>query len=149
MGRLRARGGPDPTARHGSFPTTADLGLWASASSPSGLFGALGTGLFAILADLRCVRIRESRTVEAEGPDGPALVVAFLSRLLLESADGFLARRVVARAYGRPPRRVVATLLGEPADPARHRLHIEVKAATFHRLEIGYRPPRARVILGI
>jgi SHS2 domain-containing protein len=137
-------------ARYGSFPTTADVGLWARADTASGLFGALGTGLFALMTDLRRIRPAEERTVSASAADPSGLVVAFLTELLLlEQTEGFVGRKVRARTVGTPPTAVLADVLGERLDATRHARRKEIKAVTLHRLEIGFDPPRARVILDI
>jgi SHS2 domain-containing protein len=133
-----------------SFPTTADVGLAASAPTVSGLFEALGVGLFALMTDLRKVRPLEERVVSASAPDPEGLVVAYLTELInLEQDDGFVGRAIEARAIGRPPTAILATVRGERLDEARHVRRKEVKAVTLHRLTVGLDPPRARVILDI
>jgi SHS2 domain-containing protein len=136
--------------RWGSFPTTADVGIWARGPDAAGLLEALGLGLFALMTDLRAVRPREERAVSASGHDGPELVVAFLTELIrLHADDGFLVRAIEARTVGSPPTSVVAALRGEPFDPARHPARTEVKAATLHRLVFDPAGGRARVIVDI
>ncbi|MCI4322379.1 MAG: archease [Thermoplasmata archaeon] len=138
-----------PGTRWGSFPTTADTGLWARSSSLDGLFGGLGTGLFAAMTDLRKVTPRQVRPVRARGSGVSGLVVAFLSELIvLEDSERFVARRVVAHVSG-GNRSVAARAYGEPWDAARHERRKEVKAVTMHRLRVSVAPPRARVILDI
>ncbi|HEV2428719.1 MAG TPA: archease [Thermoplasmata archaeon] len=135
---------------YGSFPTTADVGVWARAPTPSKLFEALGKGLFSLMTDLRSVRPTEERAVSASGNDPTELVVAFLSQLLLlEQLEGFVGRSIRAQAVGDPPTAVLATVEGERIDPARHPRKKEVKAITLHRLEVGFDPPRARVIVDL
>jgi SHS2 domain-containing protein len=139
-----------PELRYGSFPTTADVGLWARGHSASDLFSALGVGLFALTTDLRRVRLRDQRTVRASADDPAALVVAFLNELIgLSQSEGFLGRRVRAHTVGTPPTAVLATVEGESFDPARHSSRMEVKAATFHHLELDLTRYRARVIVDI
>ncbi|HEV2165900.1 MAG TPA: archease [Thermoplasmata archaeon] len=136
--------------RHGSFPTTADVGIWANAPTPSGLFEGLGLALFGVMTDLRKVRPVETRNVDASGGDLASLVVAYLTELLLlEQADGFVGRRIEARTLGKPPTAVLATVLGERLDEARHVRRKEVKAVTLHRLSVELDPPSARAILDI
>jgi SHS2 domain-containing protein len=136
--------------RWGNFPTTADTGIWARSPTVSGLFGGLGTGLFAVMTDLRKVVPREVRTVRATGRDPNSLLVSFLSELVaLEDTDRFVARRVVARVVFGPSPTATGTAFGEPWDAARHLRRKEVKAVTLHGLAVHLRPPRARVILDI
>jgi SHS2 domain-containing protein len=135
--------------RWGTFPTTADMGLWARSSTAEGLFSGLGTGLFAVMTDLRRVRPREVRTVRASAPDPPRLAVAFLSQLiLLEDSEQFVGRRVEAR-LDRDRTTVEAEVRGEPWDGERHSRKIDVKAVTLHGLAVSLDPPSARVILDI
>lgn len=136
--------------RWGSFPTTADLGITASAATLPGLYEALALGLFAVQTDLRKVRPRTERVVTATGDDPGALAVAFLTQLLLlEQTDGFLVRDVHARPVGDPPTSILATVRGEPFDAARHSSKIEVKAVTMHALSVDLARRKARVILDI
>jgi SHS2 domain-containing protein len=144
----------DPSAgrsrRWGSFPTTADEGIWASGGSPPELFEALGMGLFALITDLRTVQPREERTVSARGADLSSLVVAYLTELLLlQQTEGFLAREVRVRLGGSPPTSITATARGEPLDAKRHPRRKEVKAVTFHGLVVDLGRGRARVIVDI
>ncbi|HYA70456.1 MAG TPA: archease [Thermoplasmata archaeon] len=136
--------------RWGSFPTTADVGIWATGANPAALFEALGLGLFALMTDLRKVRRTEERAVSASGADPAELVVAFLTELIvLQQTDGFLARDIRARPIGNPPTALVASVSGEPFDPKRHSARIEVKAVTLHGLVFDAARGRARVIVDI
>ncbi len=88
--------------------------------------------------------------MSASGEDPTSLVVAYLSQLLLlQQEESFLVREIRARPLGEPPTAVVASVRGEPFDPARHPARIEVKAITFHDLEIDLKRGRARVIVDI
>ena len=136
--------------RWGSFPTTADMGVRASAPTTAGLYEALGLGLFALITDLRTVRPSEGRVVTASADDPAALAVAFLSQLLLlEQTEGFLVRDLHVRPVGSPPTSILATARGETFDAARHPARIEVKAVTLHRLVVDLARGRARVIVDI
>jgi len=136
--------------RWGSFPTTADVGVWATGPTTAALFEALGLGLFALMTDLRKVRPREERAVSASGGDPTELVVAFLTELLvLEQTEGFVARDIRARPVGDPPTAIVASVSGERFDPLRHSSRTEVKAVTYHDLVFDPTDGRARVIVDI
>jgi SHS2 domain-containing protein len=145
MGSSRVAAG----TRWGTFPTTADMGLWARSTTPDGLFSGLGMGLFAVMTDLRRVRPREVRTVRARAPDPARLAVAYLSELvLLEDSERFVGRRVGARLNSSHTS-VEAEVRGEPWDTERHPRKIDVKAVTLHGLAVSFDPPSARVILDI
>jgi SHS2 domain-containing protein len=136
--------------RWGSFPTTADTGVWARSTTVDGLFGALATAMFGVMTDLRRVVPREVRTVRASGPDANALLVAFLSAwIALEDTERFVARRVTARVTLGASPTATGEAYGEPWDPTRHERRKEVKAVTLHELAVHTRPPSARVILDI
>ncbi|MCI4344234.1 MAG: archease [Thermoplasmata archaeon] len=142
--------GPRPRVRYGSFPTTADVGIWARAPDPNALFEGMGRALFALMTDLRTVRPREERAVSASASDPPALLVAFLNQLVqLHDTEGFVARTVEVRLVGAPPSALVASLRGETFDPARHPSHEQVKAVTWHDLQVDLVAGSARAIVDI
>jgi SHS2 domain-containing protein len=102
------------------------------------------------MTDLRKVRPREERAVSASGEDPTALVVAFLTELLvLEQTDGFIGREIRAHPVGDPPTAIVASVSGERFDPDRHTSRTEVKAVTLHGLVFDPVRGRARVIVDI
>jgi SHS2 domain-containing protein len=146
-----AGGGRRAKARRwGSFPTTADVGVWATGPNRAALFEALGLGLFALMTDLRRVRPLTERVVSASGSDPTSLVAAYLNELvLLQQTEGFIAREIRARPVGDPPTAIVASLAGEIFDRSRHPVRKEVKAVTLHGLTIDLELGRARVIVDI
>jgi SHS2 domain-containing protein len=147
---VASQGRPTARRRWGPFPTTADVGIWARASDPEGLFEALGLGLTALAVDLRTLRAHELQTLRVSSSDLPGLTVSFLSELIVrQQVDGFFARRIEVRFAPSPAWAIDARLYGERFDPDRHTLRIEVKAVTFHRLTIDLQRPRARVIVDI
>jgi SHS2 domain-containing protein len=145
-----SRGPRARTRRWGRFPTTADVGIWATGPTNAALFEALGLGLFALITERRRVRAVAERAVSASASDPSALVVAYLGELLLlHASDGFVAREIRAQPVGDPPTAILATVAGEPFDPGRHSAGTEVKAVTYHDLVIDLARGRARVIVDI
>ena len=136
--------------RHWTFGTTADMGIGAEAPTVDGLYAEMGRALFSVMTDLSQIRPRVVRSLEVEATDPAGLLVAFLSELLFlrDSEDLALGEFSVQVTLQRPLR-LQATVRGEPWDPARHPRHIEVKAITFHQVEIDLAEPRARVIIDI
>ncbi len=139
-----------PARRWGTFPTTADIGVWARGPDAASLLEGLGLALYAILVEPKGVRPRETRTVRARGADPAELTVAFLTELLLlQETEGFLGRRISATTSGTPVTSVVARVEGERFDPERHRSRTEVKAITYHDLRFDPAAGSARVIVDL
>jgi SHS2 domain-containing protein len=126
------------------------MGIWACGRTASELYEGLGLGLFALITDLRSVRPLEPRVVRASATDASALVVAWLGELLLlQQTEGFLVREIRAKLVGSPPTSLLATVRGEPFDSERHSRGTEVKAITFHAMQLDLTRGRARVIVDI
>lgn len=114
---------------------TADVGIIAYGRSLEELFANAARGMMSFLIDFSSVRLIEQRTVSADADDREGLLIAWLNELLvLLNADGFVPGRFTVRDL--TPTRLRADVAGEPVDPARHRFHLDVKAATYHNLEI-------------
>ncbi len=117
------------------FDHTADLGVEITGASQEEVYAGAAGALFDLLTDLSSVRESEERTltVEGEGPDD--LLVNFLRELLYSwNGEGFLMKRCTVLEAA--PRRLTAVLRGETYDPARHRIRMEIKAATYHQASI-------------
>jgi SHS2 domain-containing protein len=114
---------------------TADLGLRLRAPTLEALLAAAGRGLFEVITgDLAQVRPVVQETFEVAGEDPEYLLVDWLDELLYRFATRrmlFVAFEVDAVQDG-----VRARARGEPFDPERHRLAREVKAITYHGLEV-------------
>ena len=114
---------------------TGDLGIAVEAADLDTLYARAAWGMFALLTDLRTVAPRTSERVEVTADDREALMVRWLSELNYRH----LTRRCLYCAFDvvrRTDHRLVATVRGEPFDPERHPLYTEIKAVTFHGLEI-------------
>lgn len=92
-------------------------------------------GMMSLMLDLDKVRREKKVRVEAEADDLEGLLVAWLSEVLFHvEANGFAFRwfEDVELKKGS----VAAWGWGEALDPARHGLKLEVKAPTYHGLEL-------------
>ena len=133
--------GPDAGSGAAGFELTehtADVGLHVWAPDPAGVFEQAALGLCALTCEPAAVVPRETYTVSAEtsSTDLGALLVAFLNELLyrIETDEVVFAAFAITdltNAF------VVAGAAGEPVDAVRHRPHLRVKAATYHRLSLG------------
>ncbi len=114
---------------------TADVGIVARGSSPEELFENAAAGMMHFLIDPGAGVAREQREVIVEADDLEGLLVAWLNELLvLLNADGFLPVQWTVREL--TERRVRAEVAGEPVDANRHKFRLDVKAATYHQLQI-------------
>ena len=133
-----------------TFEHTADVGLAASAESLSELFEALAEGLGEVICPRGQVESSQSRPISVEAEDVEALVVDFLAEVLrVIQVEHFCVADVRIADAG--PTAVTGELVGESYDPARHELTTEVKAVTYHQLEVRRDDGtwHARVILDI
>lgn len=114
---------------------TADVGIVVRAATLPDLFETAAEGMFSFIVDPAGVENRAwlERRVEAEDLEG--LLVAWLNDLLtVLAAEAFVPRVFVVDEVSE--RRVRATIHGEPVDPSRHRFRLDVKAATYHQLQV-------------
>jgi len=161
------------------FDHTADLGLRVKADTLEELLSEAGRGLLAMhVANPEAVRGVQFKTIELTADEPAYLLFDWLNELLFafESEKLLLAEFKIelAQASGvrehpdgpdlplapthreadtsRSPVRLRATCRGETMDPARHTMDHEVKAITYHGLEVHQSDDgtwRAEVIVDI
>jgi len=128
---------------------TADVGIVARGRTLPEVFANAAAGMLSFIISPEAVRPVESRDVAVSADDREGLLVAWLNELLLLlNGEGFIPREF--RIEQLEATRLEAEVVGEPVDPGRHRFRLDVKAATYHRLEIGHdRGWYARVIFDV
>lgn len=115
---------------------TGDAGFVVTAPSRRTLFERAAAGMFAVLVDPETVRPTEERSVEVTGSDPDDLLVRWLSELnFLHLTEGFLFNTFRIEEMGDTS--LLAVVGGERIDPARHAIHTEVKAVTYHGLHVA------------
>ena len=113
----------------------ADLGVEIHAPSLEELFVAAARALFDLLGTLESTRASIVEMIDIEGADLVELLHDWLSDLLFRSA----ARRLVFsefRICSLDDGHLRAEAMGEALDLDRHSIEREIKAVTFHNLEI-------------
>ncbi len=144
------------------FDHTADLGIRFWGCDPEDLFESAAFAVFDLMTELTAVEERQTHRFRVEGADREILLVNFLRELLyLFNGKGFLVRRCVVRIDdaakdGEPAGvpaswRLEAEAAGEPFDPSRHRMKTEIKAVTYHGIEVRETPSgwRGRIICDV
>ena len=118
-----------------TFPHTADLGLRIQAGDFQALLSEAGRALFATLvANLDEVQLVEEREVRIEGDDQEYLLFDWLNELLYTYQKD---RIVLAEFHTHAvPEGLQATCRGELLDLSRHQPDHDIKAITYHGLEV-------------
>ena len=118
---------------------TADVGLALRAATLDELFMDAAAGLCDVITEVAAIAAREERAlaVEAAAPD--LLLVAWLEELLyrFDTAGELLPHGAAVVANDGATWSVTAHLRGERFDAARHPLKVQVKAITYHGLELA------------
>lgn len=120
---------------------TGDTAVEISGRNGSDLFREAASALRAIYVDCEegePVVGRFDRSLQLEAEDGECLLVDFLNELIyLFDTERFLSADVeVLDLCVEAPAHLEARLRGETFDPGRHVSLTEVKAATFHGVEV-------------
>ncbi len=120
---------------------TADVGVRLGAGSPGELLAEAVRSFYAILLDegsRERIELREERAVEIEGLDGETVLVELLNQLIyrFDAEKLLLPVLAVEEASLGSPGRLRGRLGGERFDPSRHALSTQIKAATYHGIEI-------------
>ena len=116
----------------------ADLGIEARGNTLAEAFEQAARGLISVAVDPESVRPVESRLVKIEAGDHQQLLVRWLTEVLY-LYDGL---KFVPREFkiGRlSPHFLEAQVRGEPFHHLRHTVRLDVKAITYHQLEIRWR----------
>lgn len=118
-----------------TFEHTADLGLQAAAASLEELFVEAARGLMSMLVDRpENVLPTASRDFEISASELDYLFFDWLSELLFAfESEGWLGTAFDVRIDGHHLR---ATIRGEHLDRVRHQPGHEVKAITYHGLQV-------------
>jgi SHS2 domain-containing protein len=117
---------------------TGDVGIVVTAPDRNRLYARAAVGLFWVLTDVEAVRDREAVDVSVEAADPESLMVRWLSELnFLHATQNVLFRRfdvdIRDTADGL---HLDASAYGEPIDRDRHTVFTEIKAVTFHDMNV-------------
>jgi len=142
------------SGRYEVVGTTADVAIKALGRTHNDLFTNAAFGLADLMCDTRTVHGTEMREVVSTAPTEDRLLVAFLTELLvMHEAEGLVISSVEARVSTpdivSPQWRLLAIVWGERFDPKRHEVLHDVKAVTYHTLEVRPDMGYARVLFDI
>ena len=114
---------------------TADIGIVVHGEDLRALFENAGEAFFHLITDLKKVKRRVERRVDIGGESLDRLMVDWLSELLyLHDVENLLFGKFKVESVGEGGLKAIAN--GEPFQEGVHVIKTEVKAVTYHRLEV-------------
>lgn len=132
------------------FDHTADIGIVAYGSDANELFANAALGLFSLMVNTDSLREDVEHAVQLSAEDEEALLVEWLNELIYI----FDVERLAFRRFKideLTDTTLKARCFGEKVDPQRHKIMREIKAATYHMLQINKQNGiyQARIIFDI
>ena len=133
--------------RYETIDHTADIAIKAYGSSMPEAFSNAAYAMFDIMADIKNINSKKELHVRLEAPDTEQLLVDWLSELLYL----FEVEEILFSEFEVSIRDNIldAVVKGEPMDLTRHELKTEIKAVTYHMLEIDLEQNTVQVLFDI
>ncbi len=115
---------------------TADFGLEIFGTDPASLFEQAAMAISDLITDPATLKGTLRRIIEVEGDDWADLMVNWLRELLYcWNGEEQLIAGVTIDAI--EPTRLSATVTSDDYLPERHEIRNEIKAVTYHQIEVG------------
>ena len=129
---------------------TADIGIQVYGQDMNRLFTNAAHALFDFITDTQLIDKVTEKKIAVSGEDWPDLMVNWLRELLcLWTVEDSLVRDVNIKQVSEYSLRAIA--IGEPYDPNRHVIKEEIKAVTYHQIDVhpGSSGWEARIIFDV
>jgi SHS2 domain-containing protein len=118
---------------------TADIGVKAYGKNVAEAFEHAAQGMFDIITDESRIDSIGEYDILLEAPDHEQLLVDWLSKLLfLNDAEDLVFGKFVVTITGNL---LSAKVFGEKYDTKKHRMGMEIKAVTYHMLQVHEKNP--------
>ncbi len=118
---------------------TADVGVKAYGKTVAEAFEHAAEAMFDIITDTSTIQSVGQYDIELESPDLEQLLVDWLSKLLfLNDAENLVFGKFEVTITGT---RLSARVLGEKYNTKKHRMGVEIKAVTYHILQVNEKDP--------
>jgi SHS2 domain-containing protein len=126
---------------------TADMMVKAFGRNLEECFANAAFALFDQTVDLSGIGTSEETDIRVSGIDDEDRLYSFLSEMLfIEDADNLILKEFEVGFEGDE---VVCHARGETLDRARHRIRSEVKAVTYHMMEVDRETPSVTVLFDV
>ena len=116
--------------------TTADAAFAAYGKNLNELFANAALAMFEVMVNTKKIKPKVDREVEIEAKDLCGLLFEWLNNLLIFYGSENLAFSKFNVKTDEKNFRLKAKCFGEKIDPERHETKTEVKACTYHKMEI-------------
>ncbi len=115
---------------------TADIAIQSRGKTLEDAFSNIALGMFSIISDVGSIKTKEKFNVVLKSDDIESLAVDWLNELLyLNQTKGLLFSNFdVKSVYDNS---ISALCFGEHIDKKRHVIKTEIKAATYHDIQIN------------
>jgi len=102
-------------------------------------FENAGISVVDTIVDIKSVEEKLEKEIEVKGKDLNNLLYNWLEEIIIVTiTEGFVTRRFSVRLEKNDGYRLVATLSGEELNVEKHHFKVEIKAPTFHLMEIKH-----------
>lgn len=129
----------------------ADVAFVAQGKSLEELFANCALATFEVMVDTKQIAIRQKRDIKLENDKIEELLVDWLSELIfLKDKDKILFKDFKIHIKKNDKYQLEAQAFGEKINTKRHKLRLDVKAVTYHLLEVKKdKNWKARVVLDV
>jgi SHS2 domain-containing protein len=118
---------------------TADVGVKAYGKTVAEAFEHIAGAMFDIITDKSMIQSVGQYDIELDAPDREQLLVDWLSRLLfLNGANNLVFGRFEVTLTGT---HLTAHVYGEEYSRTKHKMGVEIKAVTYHLLQVHETDP--------
>ena len=129
---------------------TADFGIHVFGADPKELFSNAAFATFDTLTEIDLLKSLETTNLRVTGDDWSDLMVNWLRELLyLWNGKELLVKKTQILALSE--NELSANVELDPFDPGRHEIKIEIKAVTYHQIQVSRGPVgwEAKIIFDI
>ncbi|UZE91812.1 MAG: archease [Methanosarcinales archaeon] len=130
---------------------TADVCFRAYGETQDELFANAALAMFEVMLETKNVAPKVTKEIEVKGEDLKSLMFDWLNELLFYVDSEGLAFSKFDVKVDEKQMKLHAKIFGEPIDAEKHKPKIDVKACTYHNMEIKKRDGKwmAQVILDV
>jgi SHS2 domain-containing protein len=114
-----------------------DAFIEVSAATLEDAFVTAARSVIETILDIDSVEVKKTRSLQVAGKDLNYLLYNWLEEvIILTITEGFATRSVKLKIEKNSEYRILADMAGEDIDIKKHHFKVEIKAPTFHLMEI-------------